>query len=467
MAGFSPVGGSPVGAVPAAGAPVVDLEPVLSEDLTFSEALLGGFDFDELLTETFSLEATSAGRSASAATIIDTLVVSAIAEALEPSELDITITETLALSTAATGVTPVAEALVDAVRFAAYTDASRGFLGELEDTVTLAVQALATRAVVVRERLRIAEQLTAGWRARAALTDAIRVLDAVRTGLPVSLSESIEVADEINALATVQVIERLRLGSTLTGAGRYGRSLVDTLRLADQLARFFGGEVTDGITLSDLLTSVGRLRGAATDTLGISDTLAPQFLLTAQAVDGIELTDDLVLGALFSPTVAETIVLRAGFVDPGGGFTAWSMNTRTAAVTEYTNTAFNSFARRGNVYLGASETGLYELRGDDDAGDPIIAHIRSGLMQFGGARLSRLKAAYIGLRGAGDYILKIETGDGAIYHYGVSPRNMRSTKVHMGKGQRARYFAFELIGEGEDFDLESIEFVPLVMSRRV
>jgi hypothetical protein len=37
----------------------------------------------------------------------------------------------------------------------------------------------------------------------------------------------------------------------------------------------------------------------------------------------------------------------------------------------------------------------------------------------------------------------------------------------MGKGQRARYFAFELISAGQDFDLDTIEFVPIVVQRRV
>jgi hypothetical protein len=49
----------------------------------------------------------------------------------------------------------------------------------------------------------------------------------------------------------------------------------------------------------------------------------------------------------------------------------------------------------------------------------------------------------------------------------VSTRSMRSTKVHMGKGQRARYFSFELISTGGDFDLDTLEFVPIVVQRRV
>jgi hypothetical protein len=44
---------------------------------------------------------------------------------------------------------------------------------------------------------------------------------------------------------------------------------------------------------------------------------------------------------------------------------------------------------------------------------------------------------------------------------------MITTRVQVGKGLRARYYAFELeTVDGQDFDLESIEFVPLVVQRR-
>ena len=42
---------------------------------------------------------------------------------------------------------------------------------------------------------------------------------------------------------------------------------------------------------------------------------------------------------------------------------------------------------------------------------------------------------------------------------------MRSTKVHMGKGQRATHFLYDI--SGSSLDLDSIEMVPIVVQRRV
>ena len=67
----------------------------------------------------------------------------------------------------------------------------------------------------------------------------------------------------------------------------------------------------------------------------------------------------------------------------------------------------------------------------------------------------------------GDIILKLDTGDGKTYTYQTVIQDMQSTKVRFGKGLRARYFSFELISTGPDFDLDTVEFLPLVAQRRV
>jgi hypothetical protein len=77
------------------------------------------------------------------------------------------------------------------------------------------------------------------------------------------------------------------------------------------------------------------------------------------------------------------------------------------------------------------------------------------------------KGMYLGVRGEGEWVIKLITGDGNTYNYAVSTRNQRTTKVHMGKGLRARYWAFDMISSGQDFDLDTIEFVPIAAQRRV
>ena len=342
-----------------------------------------------------------------------------------------------------------------------------GFQGEVSESVDISETYALLPGVLLRDRVKLPEAYDTTTVYGLLVSDAAVLRDALLGGRAVDVAETVTISETLRRGVAVRVLEKLGLADTLVGAAKYGMRWTDTVRLTDRLLRFVGGDVAETIALTSSWTPRMRARKQVSEGITLADTLTPKFLLSAVARDDIELDAQSLLQMLFQPTLRETIEISAAYLSPGGGFTAWAMNTRTAAVTEYDNFAFNSFARIGNKYIGATETGLYELNGDTDDGDPIVSRIKSGFMQFGGVQLSRLKAAYIGMRGEGDFVLRIETGDGARYDYAVSTRNLRTAKVHMGKGQRARYFSFELIGTGADFDLDSIEFVPLVVQRRV
>jgi len=253
----------------------------------------------------------------------------------------------------------------------------------------------------------------------------------------------------------------------LAANANYQLSITQSMRLASRLLQFLGVSLDDALVVTDDMLARALAVAGITDDISIEPAVTPQLLLRVTLADGVHLDPGDEVRMLFNPTLIDGVEFEAGYIAPDGSFTTWSMNTRTGAVTEYADYAFNSFARMGNRYLAASSSGLYELLGDTDDGEDIIARIRGGFMQFGGTKLSRLKAAYIAARGEGEVLLKIIEADGREYVYRGDTRNMRSVKVHMGKGQRARYFAFELITAGQDFDLDTIEFVPIVVQRRV
>jgi hypothetical protein len=162
------------------------------------------------------------------------------------------------------------------------------------------------------------------------------------------------------------------------------------------------------------------------------------------------------------------IEITALFVSPSGTTTTWAINTRTAAVTEYMNYDFHSFAQMGNRYIAADDEGLYELDGDTDDGDLIVSRLMGGYLQLNNKKLFGLKGVYIAMRGGGRFYLKLITGDGREYVYELRAQpNLMTTKVKIGKGINTTYLAWELVTEGQDFDLDSIEFIPMTRERRV
>lgn len=321
--------------------------------------------------------------------------------------------------------------------------------------------------VLIRERLPIRETVICNAIESATLTDALKLLSTLYLGYQDTLTDTIGVQD-IDAVQRVVVLfEKLGLSEALVGNGIYQLTILQALRLTDKLARFFGAEMLDTLGLDDAtLTRVLAYAGIA-ETVGVEAVLTPQLFVNVVMRDTIGITPEMAIQMLFNPTLIEGVQISAGMLEPSGSFTTWAMNTRSGAVTEYQNYAFNSFAPIGNKYVGASEDGLFELLGDDDDGESIVARLKGGYLQFGGTQLSRLKEAYIASTGEGRMVLRIRTKDQQLYHYAVDTRDGRSTKVHMGKGQRSRYFAWELISAGQDFDLDTLEFVPIVVQRRV
>lgn len=302
---------------------------------------------------------------------------------------------------------------------------------------------------------------------KPSMVDGVITAEQIASSWPMQLAESLGVDPSVVVARAHRVIEALGLAPILAPRTSYTRALSDSVQALDLLARFVGGAVVDGVVTADLASRAARLTPVATDPLALADDVSRKLVIRLVSSEGVDLTSAQALKLLLNPTLAETVTISLAYIAPGDTVTTWAVNTRTGATTEYTGYDFNSFAEFGRSYVAASSSGLYELRGDTDDSTDIIAKIKSGLGQFAGSRLTHIKAAYIGVRGSGDFLLNIETTDGKTHTYGLTVGSMKTHKVNMGKGIRARYFAYELESTGQDFDLENIKFVPLIAQRRV
>lgn len=317
------------------------------------------------------------------------------------------------------------------------------------------------------DRLPIVHGDAVTMRLQGQLMTAMRLLETARLALDAPLGDTITIGAVVAAARAVAVLEDLQVEPVLSVAARYGLQTGDTLRLTPAVLTFFGGAVADGVVFGDAPFETGRLRAVATDGTLLADTVAPRFFIRADVADEIELTPAQLLQWAWRPTVQDGIALSAGLLLPDGSFITWATNTRTGATANYSNYEYTSFAQRGTHYLATREDGLYRLDGDTDNGVDIIAELRSGFLQFAGGKFTSFAGIYLGVHGTGALFLKLLTGDEKSYTYRVIAQNMETTKVRVGKGLRARYFAFELVSSGQDFDLDTVEFLPLGAQRRV
>lgn len=305
------------------------------------------------------------------------------------------------------------------------------------------------------------------WKLVRSIVESTNFRDALVAAFPITVADTLTISGVATVVRAALVLEQLRLIDTAIARGTFHAQLVDSLITIDTLRRFFGGDVIDTFGVSGAAVYTAIFHRSLSDSASVADSLTPKLVIRFAVSDAVAVADTPLSKSVFNQLLVDGTEIGIGYIAPDGGFTTWAVNTRTGAVTEYENFEFNSFAQYGHKYLGASSDGLYELDGNTDDGDNIIPHIRSGYAQFSESKYSSFKAAYLGMRGSGDIILKLDTGDGKTYTYQTVVQNMQSTKVRLGKGLRARYFAFELIGTGPDFDLDTVEFIPLTAQRRV
>jgi len=203
----------------------------------------------------------------------------------------------------------------------------------------------------------------------------------------------------------------------------------------------------------------------ATEFVRATATATVDATLTNEALESITAQDSASVFATMLEAVAEriglgervsTLVFRiatGGLVDEGE---AWVVNTASSASARYDSYGFNSFFALAGKHYGVRQDGVYLLEGANDAGVPITAGVSLGKHDFGTQALKQMNAVYVGVSSTGKMLLRV--GDGKnTYTYmarDASP-TLEAQRFDVGRGLRSNYFTFDLVSEGDAFELDS------------
>lgn len=358
----------------------------------------------------------------------------------------------------------------------------------LADTLTIQGAVLPTLALTLQASITIGSSTVYAWIAGAVIQDVIQlkitsslrlvytlaIADAFALSsvlsriMPVAISSGLKVTDAFAAAIGVYLIDKLRLTSQVVTAAQYHLALADALVILGILGKFLFAGMTDRFSISGALAAQYTAVVSLVQSLTIRDGATEQLIFNMVMSDTITADDTTLLSMIYHGQLMDQIDLYGLNVTPNGNFTTFAINTRTNAISEYKNWVFNSFAQMGQKYIAAGPQGLYELNGARDITTNIIGVLRGGMMQMAGSKLAGLKGVYLAMTGEGAYLLKLKAGDGREYLYRFKGQpGMMTTKVDIGKGLKSRYLQWELISVGQNYDLDTIEFVPMIYERRV
>ena len=140
------------------------------------------------------------------------------------------------------------------------------------------------------------------------------------------------------------------------------------------------------------------------------------------------------------------------------------LNTLNGAVTEYAGFGFQSITP---THVG-SATGLFLLGGNTDDGQPIVARIQTGQVQWGSSLKKFTDDVYFAVKSTGNLRLHV-AGQGGAWSYDFAVRASGQSRAVPGRGIKENYLSFGMSNpEGQAFQLNKIEVgIPTSESRRV
>lgn len=249
----------------------------------------------------------------------------------------------------------------------------------------------------------------------------------------------------------------------------YNEAITELITVTDTLVMQLLLEISENIEVSDAVAHSFTGHHDVLDEIGVTDTLTSTLVALITVNENIEVDDTVASTGVFHHLIEEQIAVRVYVFLEGAQYTGWVFNASNAAVSEYTRFNFHSFAKFNNVYYGANEDGIYKLEGETDAGYLIKAPLRTGITDFNSAFQKRVPRAYLGIRSDGQMVLKTITNEDTERWYEAKTSSSSSTRVRvpLSKGVRASYWQFELLNvTGEDFELDVIDLMPIILSRR-
>jgi len=175
----------------------------------------------------------------------------------------------------------------------------------------------------------------------------------------------------------------------------------------------------------------------------------------------LEITSRARVGFIFPQKTAMAAqggyVLESPDVPDDGVFETLVLTGARGEVSVYSNFKFNSYAKYGGKYYGATQDGIFLLEGEDDAGAFIHTGARIGPTNLGTDREKRLRTVKCG-GDCGKALVRVSDGNGKTH---LSP--VKGGRADISRAVQGRELTVEIV----DFkSLNHLEIIPLVLAKR-
>jgi hypothetical protein len=285
------------------------------------------------------------------------------------------------------------------------------------------------------------------------------------------ISDGLDVSTNILSLVKSIgiIIESIDTSSDAFIASNTFLVLLDTLTLIDQSVYALFGSISETIEYSLLTSSIRKSIEKVIEALFISQSSAQNSVILVPLLDNLSINSDYSLSSIIQALLSDELLLVLPNSFGSSNYFTYAFSPETSSISTYDNYNFDGACVFKDKYLFFNKTGIYEYGGKFDNGLPIQSEISTSALMYATSNLKSVPSVYLGVVNSDFVILKVRTDGRGEFTYKLNKHtnNLHTQKINVGKGVIGRYFQFDLITSAEDFDLNSIEFLPLVLKRKI
>lgn len=303
------------------------------------------------------------------------------------------------------------------------------------------------------------------------LVDYFTLVDTLLIQLHGNIDETIAYSSVLTGI--INQIERITskvlLSTNTSNQVIFVNSLVSLINLIDSNTFGINKDITESIIIGSSVDVLYKLVNSVIEHVTVSSSSSYIFVGKEVLTSIFKYTSSLVSVQDINEILSENFIITIPTASGQDVYLAYAFSPETNSTSTYTNYNFNSSTKFRNKYLFANSSGLYEYGGDTDDGSLIKMTLETSAISFGSSSLNQVPAIYLGVSNDDVVYLKVRVDGRGECHYKLNKKSdgLDTRKIDLGKGLIGRYFQFELITTSPVFNLESIEFFPIELRRKI
>jgi len=330
---------------------------------------------------------------------------------------------------------------------------------------------LANNSAIAEETIEILDVILTSSSFDNSISEIFSTYDLVKIALNGSVLDSIIIADVISeSIKQIErIVERLYYSSSLVTTSKYIKAVTESLGIIDSINHGILKEIVESIVIGLVSSDQHKAKETFIENISLIESQSEIYLAFNTLTDNISFTS--VLSSLLegTNTLTDEIIISLPGITSKDEYNTYLLSPETMTVSTYSNYNFDNSTKFNDKYLFSNSTGLYQYGGSTDNGDAIRAMIQTAALDFGTSNKKQVPNIYIGVANSDAVIIKVSVDDIGIFYYQLNKftDDLKTQRIPIGKGLLGRYFQFEIVSDATQFDLESLEFVPLEVKRKI